>query len=236
MAPVVWYNLVVMENSAAGAALCALLAACVLGTGARASPAAQPPKARTAKAPGDAALLAPLMQMVMKKGMDDITFKGGLAAVLGVPDPTRTKTEIRSARKSTDGWRHLCSVTLTPAPAEIIFWANRKVGHVNEDFYARVSPDGRLLKAIVREDKPDENGHVVRGAAKPLELDVKSQEAKVRARHELDLWLFGDSLKPKQVKKHLKRLAPFQKKAAAEQTAPEAEEGPATEEDGVSGK
>lgn len=174
-----------------------------------------------------AAKLAPLVKMVFKEGMDDISYKGGIAAVLGIPDPTRTKTELRSARKTTDGRRHLCSVTIVPLlagrpnePGEFIFWANRKVGRGNEDFYARVSLDGFLLKAIVREDLSDEKGYVVRGAAEPMALEVRSQEAQERVRHELELWLYGDSLKAKDSKKHLKKLARFNKPAPGQKLDP----------------
>jgi hypothetical protein len=186
------------------------------------------------------------MKMVLKKGDDDFTFKGGLAAVLGVPDPTRTMTELLSAGKATDGWRHLVSVTLSevpggkPEPSGFIFWANRKVGRGNDDFYARVSLEGQLLKAIVREDKTDERGYVIRGAAEPMALEPRSQEAAERVRHEAELWLFGLSLKSKHAKKHLDVLAGFQTKpapppqpAVAAEDAPEdeGEDAPAEESD-----
>jgi hypothetical protein len=220
------------------ATLLVLAGAFLAGQGAQAAPLlpaapkalAGPPRVRAGGKVVNAARLAPLVKMVLKDGMDDISYKGGIAAVLGIPDPTKTKTELRSARKTTDGWRHLCSVTLVPSPAgkpepgEVVFWANRKVGRGNEDFYARVSLDGFLLKAIVREDLSDERGYVVRGAAEPMALEVRSQEAQERVRHELELWLFGDSLKPKDSKKHLKKLAKFGKPTPALKAVPAEED------------
>ncbi|MBI5622524.1 MAG: hypothetical protein HY924_01960 [Elusimicrobia bacterium] len=189
----------------------------------------EPPRAQARGRVVSAAMLEPLMQLVFKKGDDDFTLKGGIAAVLGVPDPTKTRTEMLSARKTTDGWRHLCSVTLhapsgggRPVPGELVFWANRKVGRGSEDFYARVSFDGKLLKAIVREDKADEKGYVIRGAGQPMALEIRSQEAQERVRRELELWLYGSGLKPKHGKKHLERLGAFAK--AAPKPAPPAEQ------------
>lgn len=164
----------------------------------KASKAAQPPPP-AGKPATFSQFIEWLVSLGKKAEEGDVPYTGQLAELLGLPQGAVGRGGGVIQEKADDYLGHNCEVILDtsgsnsiPKPLAVILHTRNSIpGFATEQYFYRLSPQGKLEKAIAVRGKIDEQDNAVPGSGEATVLDIEGPETKYRFQHELDFWLKG---------------------------------------------